>query len=395
MRVLISGGGIAGLTLAYWLQRYGIVPTIVEKATHVRDSGYGIDFFGTGYDVASRMGLIDRLRSQQVIFDYVANVNRDGKIVTKLNRTLMNEIMYGQYLAILHGTLEEALNEALADAVDIRFSRTLTAIRQDVQAVHATFDDGTSESFDLLIGADGVHSLTRSLVFGAEERFARFLGYGVACYRLPDRYGIGHTWKMYSEPGRMVGAYSSSREGEIFTLFIYETANQERLPREQRLPRLRQIFAGMGWLTQQFLSDISDTEEIFMDAVTQIQMSSWHQGRVVLIGDACACPTLISGQGASLAMGEAYILAEYLHTAPGYQDAFYHYEQRLQAYIHQQQKSARGFAKSFVPHTLLERKVQQVIMNLFLREACIGLLRRQFGAQSILQRQPTWDMMHQ
>src|SRR5689334_8378941 len=153
MRVLISGGGIAGLTLAYWLQRYGIVPTIVEKATHVRGSGYGIDFFGTGYDVASRMGLIDRLRSQQVTFDYVANVNRNGKIVTKLNRALMDKIMYGRYLAILHGTLEDALYEALANTVEIRFDRTITDVQQDTQAVHATFDDGTCESFDLLIGA--------------------------------------------------------------------------------------------------------------------------------------------------------------------------------------------------------------------------------------------------
>jgi len=390
MRVLISGGGIAGLTLAYWLQRYGIVPTIVEKAANIRRSGYGIDFFGTGYDVASRMGIIDRLRSQQATFDYVANVNRNGKIVTKLNRALMDKIMYGQYLAILHGTLEDALYEALANTVEIRFDRTITDVQQDTQAVHATFDDGTCESFDLLIGADGVHSLTRSLVFGPEKQFTHFLGYEVACYPLADRYNIGHTWKMYSEPGRMVGAYSSSREGEIFTLFIYEAAHQEkRLPREQRLPRLRRVFAGMGWLTQQFLSDTSASEEIFMDEVAQIQMSSWRQGRVALVGDACACTTLISGQGASLAMGEAYILAECLHTAPDYQEAFHRYEQRLQAYIRQQQKSARGFAKSFVPHTLLEQKVQQVIMNLFLREACVGLLRRQFGAQSILQGQPT------
>jgi 2-polyprenyl-6-methoxyphenol hydroxylase-like FAD-dependent oxidoreductase len=390
MRVLISGGGIAGLTLAYWLQHYGIVPTVVEKAANIRRSGYGIDFFGTGYDVATRMGLIDRLRSQQATFDYVANVNRNGKIVTKLNRALMDKIMYGQYLAILHGTLENALYEAVADTVEIRFGRTITDIQQDTQAVHATFDDGSSESFDLLIGADGVHSLTRSLVFGPETQFTHFFGYEVACYPLADRYNIGHTWKMYSEPGRMVGAYSSSREGEIFTLFIYEAARQKERPQqEQYLPRLRQAFAGMGWLTQQFLNDVPASAEIFLDEAAQIQMSSWHQGRVVLVGDACSCPTLISGQGASLAMGEAYILAECLHTTPDYQDAFHRYEQRLHTYINQQQKSARGFAKSFVPHTLLEQKVQQVITNLVLREACVGLLRRQFGAQSILQGQPS------
>jgi 2-polyprenyl-6-methoxyphenol hydroxylase-like FAD-dependent oxidoreductase len=389
MRVLISGGGIAGLTLAYWLQRYGIVPTIVEKAAHVRGSGYGIDFFGTGYDVASRMGIIDRLRPQQLLFDSFAYVNRHGKVVAKLNQTLMNKIMYGRYIAIMHGSLENVLHEALGETVEIRFGCTITDIQQDAQAVHATFDDGTRESFDLLIGADGVHSLTRSLVFGPEEQFAHFLGYEVACYPLADHYGIGHAWKLYNEPERMVVAYNSNREGEIFALFIYKTARPERLPQEHRLPRLRQVFTGMGWHINQFLSNASVSEEIFMDAVTQIQMSSWHQGRVALVGDACGCPTLISGQGASLAMGGAYILAEALHTAHNYQEAFHHYEQRLQTHVLQQQKRSRSFVKTFIPDTLLEQKLRHMLMNLFLREAYVGLLRRQFGAQSILQGRPT------
>jgi len=387
MRVLISGGGIAGLTLAYWLHQYAIPSVVIEQARDIRRDGYAIDFFGTGYEVAERMGLIDRLRSQHIPLDYIAYVNKSGKQVTKLDIELMRTIMDGKYMGLMHWTLEEALYEALAGQVEVRFGRSLTCVAPGPHAVEVTFTDGTTESFDLLVGADGVHSLTRTLVFGPEEQYGRFLGYMIASYSLPDRYDIGHAWKMYVEPGRLAGAYCSHHEGEIFSFFMYQIAEKDQLPREQRLPRLRQVFAGMGWITPQLLSDVPVPENIFMDAVIQIQMPTWHQGRVVLVGDACGCPTLISGQGASLAMGGAYLLAKTLHETAEYQEAFRRYEQQMRPHIQVQQKNARSFAKSFLPGSPLSLFVQQAMMKVLLRKAFRGLLRRQFGAQSILQAQ--------
>src|SRR5437763_10605317 len=259
MRVLISGGGIAGLTLAYWLHRYDIPSVVIEQAKSVRHDGYGIDFFGTGYDVADRMGLIDRLRSQQIPYDYAAYVNESGKLITKLDVAMIDRFTDGKYMGLMHATLEEVLYEALEGRVEVRFGRSLTAIEQRPDQVYVTFNDGTSESFDLLIGADGVHSITRTLIFGSEKQFSRFMGYTVACYGLADHYGISHAWKMYVEPRRMVGVYCGDHEGDIFTAFMYQTAKMEHLPREQRLPRLREVFAGMSWITQQLLSDVPDT----------------------------------------------------------------------------------------------------------------------------------------
>jgi 2-polyprenyl-6-methoxyphenol hydroxylase-like FAD-dependent oxidoreductase len=178
-----------------------------------------------------------------------------------------------------------------------------------------------------------VHSTTRALVFGPEEQFSRYLGCTIACYPLADRYGIGRTYKVYNEPGRQVLAYGTRAEGELLMLFLYQSAKPEHLPREQRLAHLREVFAGMGWLTQQFLSDVSPSENVFMDAVIQIQMPTWHQGRVALVGDACDCPTLISGQGASMAMGGAYLLARALHETADYQQAFHRYEQQMLASV--------------------------------------------------------------
>jgi 2-polyprenyl-6-methoxyphenol hydroxylase-like FAD-dependent oxidoreductase len=148
---------------------------------------------------------------------------------------------------------------------------------------------------------------------------------------------------------------------------------------------LRQAFAGMGWITLQLLEDAPDPDAIFLDTVTQVQMPTWHQGRVALVGDACGCPTLISGQGASIAMGGGYVLAKALREADDYQEAFRTYERLVQPYVAKRQKNARDFAKSFVPQSQLGILVQQVLLKLVLRDAFIGLLRRQFDADSLLQ----------
>lgn len=384
MRVLISGGGIAGLTLAYWLQRYGMAPVVVEQAAGLRRDGYGIDFFGTGYEVAARMGLIERLRERQLPLDAITYVNRVGKPVATLPIALMRSVMDGKYLGLMHSTLEEALYDALAGRVEVRFASSLIAIESRDQGVDATFADGARESFDLLVGADGVHSQTRALMFGPEELFRHFLGYMVASYALPDRYGIGHTWQMYTEPGRLAGAYVGSQEGEIFTFFLYHRDRPEHVARGERLEHLRQVFAGMGWMTPRLLADTPSVTPIFLDAVSQIRLPTWHRGRVALVGDACACPTLVSGQGASLAMGGAYLLARALHETGDYQQALQRYEQGLRPYVLTQQKQAHGTAKAFAPLSLPGLLAQRLLLKLVLRKTFGPLLRRQFGAQSIL-----------
>lgn len=383
MRVLISGGGIAGLTLANFLQKSDISSVVIEQAQALRQDGYAIDFLGTGYDVAERMDLIDHLRSRQIPFEALVYVNKAGKPIAKLDVALLQNITDGKYRALMRSTFEEVLYEALEGTVEVRFGRSIVAIEPGPDAVVVTFNDGTTESFDLLIGADGVHSATRALVFGPEEQFSHYLGYTIACYRLANRYGIGRTYKLYNEPGRQIRAYGTDVEGELLILFLYQSAKPEHLPREQRLAHLREVFTGMGWLTQRFLSDVSPQTSVFMDTVIQIQMPTWHQGRVALLGDACDCPTLISGQGASLAMGGAYLLAHALHETADYQQAFHRYEQRMFAPVQALQKSARGSARSLVPASSLGLFMQQILMRILVRPMFRNLLRRPFGTQSL------------
>ncbi len=383
MRVLISGGGIAGLTLANRLHQHGMVPVVIEQAADLRQDGYAIDFFGTGYEVAGRMGLIDRLFSQHIPFERIEYVNAQGKRIAKLDMALVQKITNGKYMALMRWSLEEALYAALGGQVEVRFGRWLVAATPGEQDVTVTFNDGTSESFDLLIGADGVHTPTRALVFGPEAQFSRDLGYTIACYPLADHYDIGPSWKMYVEPGRLAATYCTTQAGELLTFFMYRHAGCKPLPREQRLAHLREVFAGMGWITQQLLTDAPASTQVFMDALIQIQLPTWHRGRVALIGDACGCPTLLSGQGASLAMAEAYLLAEALHEAPTYQEAFQRYEQQMRPYVQAQQKSARSFASFFLPGTSFGLFVQQTLVKVLFRETFRSVLRREFNSPSL------------
>lgn len=283
MRVLISGGGIAGLTLAYWLQRSDISSVVIEQANTIRRDGYAIDFFGTGYDVAERMNLIDQLRSRQIPFEGLVYVNKGGKAIARLDMALIRKLTGGKYMGLMHETIEDVLYEALEGSVEVRFGRWIEHIEAGPDAVKVTFNDGETETFDLLIGADGAHSKTRALVFGPEEQFSRYLGYTIACYRLADRYGLGKTFQMYNEPGRMAAAYCTPQGDDLLLFFMYPSPKPEHVPREQRLSHLRKVFAGMGWLTEQFLSDVSPQVSVFMDAVIQIQMPTWHLGRVALV----------------------------------------------------------------------------------------------------------------
>ncbi|MEV2275582.1 FAD-dependent monooxygenase [Nocardiopsis sp. NPDC049922] len=386
MKVLISGGGIAGLTLAYWLHHWGHTPIVVERAPHGRLGGYGIDFFGTGYDVAGRMGMADQLAARQLPTDSVCYVDGSGRVTARLERRLLERVIGGPYLALMHTTLEEALGEAVRDKVEIRYGHRIAAIEQRPGDVDVAFADGGRESFDLLVGADGVHSVTRELAFGSEERFARHLGFAMACYPVADTYGLGPRRVHYNEPGRQTVLYPTGRPGELIALFLYRTSARSVPRRTKRRSALCSAFSDMGWLTPQLLA-AAPQDDLFMDSLTQIAMPSWHAGRVALVGDACGAMTLTSAQGASMAMAGGYLLAQALHQHDDHRAALHAYEARLRPAVQQRQQRARTFARSLVPATGIGLAAQSTVTRLVLRDAFTGLLRRGYGdTTSILTR---------
>jgi 2-polyprenyl-6-methoxyphenol hydroxylase-like FAD-dependent oxidoreductase len=351
--ILISGAGIAGTTLAFWLKKFGFNPTIIEMAPALRQGGYAIDFMGAGYDVAEKMGIVEDLRKVDMDFSKLSFVDKNDKEIGSMNYQKIKDFLHGRALTLLRSDLAKVIYNNLDENIEIIFGETIHQIEQDDEKVMVTFQNGTKRNFDLLIGADGLHSNVRSLAFGKENQFENYYGYYTSSYTIHN-LPVGKTFSMYNIPCKQVAIYSN-KENQTTTFFIFTSPQKlsvDHHDTEQQKQILIANFENAGWKCPQLLSAIDTTTDFYFDSVSQVKMDAWFKGRIALVGDACYCPSLLSGKGSTLAMVGAYILAGELKKAGGnYQEAFRQYQLALQPFMEKKQRSAQSFAKSFVPKT--------------------------------------------
>jgi 2-polyprenyl-6-methoxyphenol hydroxylase-like FAD-dependent oxidoreductase len=381
--VLISGAGIAGLTLAYWLQRYGWRPTIVEQAPGPRTTGYGIDFGGSGWDVAERMGILPELRRRANRLRWICLVDHAGRTLTRAPLGPFFRAFNDRMIQIMRPELEAVLAERLGGRVPTRFSTSIDKLTQAPDHVTVQFQDGASASYDLVIGADGVHSNVRRLVFGDEHSFRVNLGYAFATFPMPNLEQFADSAVIYLEPNRQVSVYPDGNGG-VATLLVYRTRDPANIPPERRKAVLQRRYQDSGWIVPAIVDSIGEHTPLYLDTMSQIQVPRWSDGRVVLVGDAAHCLTLISGQGASTAMGGAYILAEELSRTGDHRAAFTAYERRVRPFVTAQQRKARRFARTFVPGSRLGVYVSRAMMQLLFTPQLAPVLGRRFGFDSLL-----------
>ena len=379
-KVLIVGTGIAGTTLAYWLHRYGFELTLVERAERLRTGGYVIDFWGVGYDVAEKMQLVPALKQLALPFDGLKIVDEYGKRKGGFGPRAIRSMLGRRYLSILRSDLAKEIYEALDGEVRTLFGDTVIRLEQDEGGVLVEFQSGRSERFDLVFGAGGLHSPIRNLLFGAESSFEKFLGYYAASFSV-DGYPHQdpHVFVSYSSPGKQVSRYTL-RGGRTVFLFVFAADEKLSIPHanmQAQKQALKDEFAGVGWECPEMLRRLDDKTELYFDAVSQIRMEKWSRNRSTLVGDACACPSLLAGQGSALAMAEAYVLAGELKLANGdYHVAFANYEHALHPVIEIKQRAAQKFARSFAPKTqagiFLRNQVTRLMSIPFVADLAMG-----------------------
>jgi 2-polyprenyl-6-methoxyphenol hydroxylase-like FAD-dependent oxidoreductase len=365
-RILISGAGIGGLALAYWLRRHGFLPTVVERASGSRGGGYKIDLRGAAVDVAERMGIVDAVRRHGIEMLSASWVDATGKRMATLRSDFL-ETRGDKSIEIMRGDLNRILHEAPGADVEYLFNDSIAQIAEVDGELDVSFGRAAPRRFDLVVGADGVHSNVRSLTFGDEAGFVDDLGgYYVATFTVPNRLNLDRWDLFYMVPGKTMNVASVRQDADARAVFLFASPplNYDRRDAAQQKKIVADLFAGLAWEIPWMLGEMRDAPDFFLDNVNQVRMDRWSSGRAVLIGDAGYAPCLASGQGTSLAIVGAYVLAGELKAAAGdHRVAFPRYEQQMREYVEQNQKLGRDAIKAMV----LPTRWQIWLLNLMLR----------------------------
>jgi 2-polyprenyl-6-methoxyphenol hydroxylase-like FAD-dependent oxidoreductase len=350
--ILISGAGIAGLTLAYWLRKHGFNPVIVEQAPQLREGGYAIDFFGAGFDVAEKMGIIADLRQEDIKMQKVFFVDKNNNQRGRLDAFKMRELTNNKFLNLLRSGLANAIYHHLDKDIEFIFDDTINKIDQNINETVVTFQSGNVRPFDLVVGADGLHSNVRTLTFGDEAQFEKYCGYYTSSFTIEGHLKNKHDFVSYNTPGKQVSTYALN-ENRLTALFVFSSDQKLMYSRhdvDAQKQILRNEFSNVGWECPSLLAKMDTAPDFYFDSVSQVKMNHCSKGKVSLVGDACDCPSFLSGQGSTLAMVGAYILAGELKESKGnYEAAFQQYENIFKPLIETKQKLAQSFAGSLIP----------------------------------------------
>lgn len=346
--ILISGGSVAGPTLAYWLRRHGFRPTVVERAAGPRRGGQAIDVRGVALDVVARMGLLERVRAAGTSMRGMSYVDADGRSLVELtDLTLTGGLTGGPDVELMRDDLVGLLHRATGD-VDYLFDDSIAALHEEPDGVRVEFERAEARRFDLVIGADGTRSRVRALAFGPDSDHLHPLGppgrqTHLAIFSAPNVLGLDHWQTYHLAPHRMVGVYSARGNAECRVMLGFRGAPLGVHHRDQDGQRgaIAELFAGVGWRTPELLDLMWQAPDFYLDSMSQVRMPRWSRGRVALVGDAGYGPSPLSGQGTSLALVGAYVLAGELARAQGgFVEAFEGYQRLLADHVRANQALA-------------------------------------------------------
>ncbi|MEU3626884.1 FAD-dependent oxidoreductase [Amycolatopsis coloradensis] len=363
MKVAICGAGITGLALAHRLAARDVEVVVLERAAGPREQGYMIDFFGPGFDAAEEMGLLPQVEAAAYRVDEASLLDDRGRRRAAIDYVRFAKSVGGRLCSIMRPDLERVLRTTLPSTVDIRFGAGVAGVEDLGDRVRVTLADGETLEADLLVGADGIHSTVRRLVFGDESGFLRHLGFHTAAFVFEDeeiREWVGERFCLTDTIGTQMGFYGL-RDGKLAAFAVHRVTDPA-LPDDARAA-LRATYGSLGWAVPKALDLCPPAEEVYYDQVAQIEMPSWSRGRVVLVGDACYAVSLLAGQGASLGIAGAFVLAEQLTRTPSTEAAFAEYEKLLRPVVTEKQQVARRGARWFLPANRFLLQARRVFLG--------------------------------
>ncbi|MGW3343691.1 FAD-dependent monooxygenase [Nonomuraea rubra] len=350
MRVLISGASVAGPALAYWLTRYGFTVTVVERAPALRKAGgHAVDLFKPAMDIVERMGVLEQVVARKTGTERLTlRTERGARVDLELRRIL--GAVSDRHVEIMRDDLSEIFYEATRHDAEYVFGDSITSISEEGEV---TFERGEPDRFDLVIGADGLHSNVRRLVFGPESRFTHWVGAYLAVISLPNFLGLDNHMEGIAGVGRMAVMYGAAHLDDARAGFFFRTPqpldyHHRDVARQKEL--LREHFAGLGWEVPRLLAELDRTPAFYFDSITQLRLDTWSSGRVTLVGDAGYCPGPAVGGSTSLAVVGAYVLAGELAAHGGdHTRAYPAYEAEIGEYVRRSRTFAMNAAKRIVP----------------------------------------------
>jgi 2-polyprenyl-6-methoxyphenol hydroxylase-like FAD-dependent oxidoreductase len=365
--VLISGASISGPALGFWLTRYGIKVTVVEKASSLRGGGYPIDIRGTALDAVERMGLYPQMRAAHVDTQSITFVDEHGEVIAKINPEAITGGVRGKDVEIRRGDIGTILYAATKDNVTYKFNDSIASLEEHEAGVNVTFVSGATGTYDIVIGADGLHSNTRSLVFGHESQFEKYIGFCFAGFTMPNTFGLDRGGITHAMVGKVAILYAANHSDRVhaFLLFKYHTSPfKKRITEEDMRNLTASMFEGVNdWIVPQMVEAMRKADDLFFDSVSQIFMPTWSRGRIVLAGDAAHATSFLSGQGSSMALVGAYILAGEIATKPNYTSAFEAYEKLARPFVEMNQALVKAGQSVLTPNTQEELEARNEMLR--------------------------------
>jgi 2-polyprenyl-6-methoxyphenol hydroxylase-like FAD-dependent oxidoreductase len=367
IKVLVAGASIAGPAVAHWLSRRGAAVTVVERAPALRPGGQAVDARGVAREVIRRMGLDAQVRSACTDTAGAYTVDVDGNVLETFRADDDGGDGYISEIEILRGDLSQVLHDDTRDSVEYVFGDRIAELTQDADGVDVVFAGGDRRRFDLVIGADGLHSALRASVFGPRERFVRHLGLVLAFYTVPNEFGLDRWLIDYQEAGRSAGLRPVGDASKAIAMLSFPAADfavdHRDVDAQKRL--LREQMGDFGWETPRILAHLDDTPDFYLDQVAQVVMDGWSDGRVGLIGDAAYSSSPMSGQGTGLALVGAYLLAGELAAADwDTKVAFAAFEARMRPFVEANQEIGRMHVQQLVGPPPTEEPDMEALMAL-------------------------------